>query len=196
MALTLVAGPAVEPATTSEAKSHLRVDISDDDTLIDNLVTAMRDHVETITRRALITQTWDYVLDAFPQDDELVLPLPPLQSVTSVKYTDTDDNESTFSSDNYRVDTDSEPGRIVLKNGYTWPSDTLKSVGGVVVRFVAGYGDAASDVPQAIIQALLLMVGHLYENREAAQFVAGGNVQVLPMGIEMLLWPYRVLRWL
>lgn len=192
MALTEVTAPAAEPVTTAQAKAQIRVDISDDDTLIDGLVTTARQVVETITRRALITQTWDWVLDEFPAGDTLVLPLPPLQSVTSITYVDTDGNSGTVSSGDYIVDTDSEPGRVVLKTGSTWPSVSLRAANGVTVRFVAGYGSAGSNVPQAIRQALLLIVGHLYENREAT--VGVGNVQTVPMGAEYLLWTYRVLR--
>jgi len=193
MAVRLVTGPDIEPVSLDEAKGQCRVDISTDDVLIQGLVQTAREMAETITRRALITQTWELVLDGFPDEDRLTIPLPPLQSVT-VKYTDADDVEATFSSASYVVDTYNEPGRIVLRSDATWPNVTLREANGVAVRFVAGYGDAAADVPQAIRQAMLLMVGHWYENRE--ETVATGNVQRIPLGIEALLWPYRVLRWL
>ena len=121
MALKLITAPATEPVTSTEAKSHLRVDTTADDTLIGTLITAARQHVEAHLRRALITQTWELVTDAFPVGDVLRLPLPPLVSVTSIKYTDEDGAESTFSSGLYVVDTDSTKGRVVLKNGETWP---------------------------------------------------------------------------
>lgn len=194
MALTLVTGPAEQILLVDMAKDHLRVDIADDDVLIAGLVRTAREMVETITRRALLTQTWDWVFDAFPSENTMVLPLPPLQSVTSITYVDTDGNSDTVSSADYIVDTDSEPGRIVLKTDSTWPATTLRAANGVTVRFVAGYGDAVTDVPWPIQQALLLLVGHWYENREAT--VAVGNIQRIPFGIEALLWPYRVLRFL
>lgn len=192
MALVLVSAPATEPVSLTEAKLHLRVDSTADDSLITALITAAREYVEAFTGRALITQTWDYILDAWPSGDEIVIPLPPLQSVTSVTYRDSDGNTSTVSSSTYTVDTDSEPGRVVLLTGYTWPSTTLYAVGGVRVRFVAGYGDNASDVPQALRQAMLLLVGHWYENREDA---TTANVRPIPLGAQMLMWPYRVMRW-
>lgn len=194
--LTIGTAPAVEPISTTEAKSHLRVDISDDDTLIDSLVKAARERVETITRRALINQTWQFVMDKFPGEDEIELPLPPLSSVTSVVYTDADDSDATFSSASYWVDTDREPGRIKLKSGQSWPSTTLKTAAGVTITFVAGYGAAGSSVPQSIRQAILLLTAHYYENREAVQFTSGGSLQVLPMGVKALLADHRVLRWL
>lgn len=192
MALVISTAPATEPISTATAKSHLRVDISDDDTLIDALVKSARGMAETITRRALITQTWDYILDEWPAGDEIEIPLPPLQSITHIKYKDENGDESTMTASDYIVDIKNEPGRIVLASGATWPSGTLYPVGAITIRFVAGYGVSGSSVPQPILQAMLLDVGHLYENREAT--VGVGNVQMLPRGIMELLWPYRVLR--
>jgi uncharacterized phiE125 gp8 family phage protein len=191
MALTLVTGPTVEPISIAEAKDQCRIDITDDDVLIGSLIVAARRVAEMVLRRALITQTWDYVADAFPAGDRLVLPRAPLQSVTSITYVDSDDASDTVASGDYQVDTDSVPGRVVLKSGSTWPSVTLRVANGVTVRFVAGYGDDGDDVPQEIRQAMLLMVGHWYENREDS--VGVGNVQRIPMGAEWLLWPERVL---
>jgi uncharacterized phiE125 gp8 family phage protein len=188
--LVLTTAPAVEPVTTSEAKSHLRVDYADDDTLIGTLITAARQMVEAITRRALITQTWDLWLDAFPGEAHIEIPLPPLQSITSITYYDDADIATTFSSTNYYVDTKREPGRIVLRDTASWPSATLRGANGAAIRFIAGYGLAVA-VPQQLKQATLLMVGHLYEHREAVSDER--QLETLPLGFEYLLWPYRVL---
>ncbi len=194
MALKLITAPATEPVTSTEAKSHLRVDTTADDTLIGTLITAARQHVEAHLRRALITQTWELVTDAFPVGDVLRLPLPPLVSVTSIKYTDEDGAESTFSSGLYVVDTDSTKGRVVLKNGETWPSVTLAAANGVRVRYVAGYGEA-SAVPRPIRQAILLLIGTMYENRESVLVAQGVTVAQLPFGVDALLMPYRIFGW-
>ena len=193
MALTLFTAPAAEPVSVSEAKSHLRVDISDDDTLIGTLITAARVHVEQHLKRALVTQTWELVLDGFPASPEIRLPMPPLASVTSISYTDKDGGAGSVSSGDYVVDIDREPGRIVLKNGKSWPSAVLKEAAGVRIKYVAGYGNAAA-VPQPIKQAILLLVGTLYENREDTLVAQGVTVMRLPFGVEMLLYPYKVIR--
>lgn len=190
--LVLATAPAVEPVTTTEAKSQLRVDFADDDTLIAALITAARQVVENITRRALVTQTWDLWLNKFPGERFIELPLPPLQSVTSITYYDDDDVVATFASTSYYVDTKREPGRVVLRDDASWPSDSLRGANGVAVRFVAGYGLAVA-VPQAIKQATLLLVGHLYEHRESVSDER--QLLELPQGAEYLLWPYRVMRW-
>jgi len=192
MSLTIYTAATVEPLGLIETKTHLRVDVTTDDELILGLITAARQMTETITRRALITQTWDWIFDAFPGTDRLEIPLPPLRSVTSITYTKQDATTGTVSSSDYVVDINSEPGRVVLKSTATWPGDTLRVANGVTVRFVAGYGGAASDVPEAIRRAMLLMIGHWYENREDTLGV--GNIQRIPQGSEYLLWPYRVLR--
>ena len=194
MALKLITAPAAEPVSTSEAKSHLRVDTTADDTYIGTLITVARQNVESHLRRALISQTWEVVLDAFPAG-VIRLPKPPLASVTSIKYTDDDGVEATYSSDNYVVDSDTEPGRVVLKSGQTWPAVTLAAANGVRVRYVAGYGAAGSNVPQAIRQAILLVIGSLYENREDVLVAQGVSIGVLPFGVVALLAPYRIYGW-
>jgi len=161
-----------------------------EDDLLNALITTARQYVEDFQNRALNTQTWELWLDAFPGKDYIEIPLPPLQSAT-IKYYDTDDTEAPFSADDYFVDTKSEPGRVVLNYGESWPSTTLRPANGVCVTFVAGYGATASTVPKKVKQAMLLLIGHLYENREAV-LTTGMNAVVVPMAVESLLWQNRV----
>lgn len=189
MSLVLDTPPASEPITTAEAKSHLRVDISDDDTLIDSLVTAARVHVENITRRQLITATWVESFDCFPDNRycPIYLSKPPLASVSSIEYVDTDGNTTTWSSSNYRVDTASQPGRITPAYNEDWPTDVRDVTNAVSITYVAGYG-SATDVPGPIRSAILLLVAHWYENREAV--VIGATVKELPIAVDHLLSDY------
>lgn len=187
-ALELITAPAEEPVSLSEAKAHLRVDIDDDDTYITTLITAARRHTEAVMRKALITQTWDVFLEKFPSSRYIELPRPPLQSVTHIKYYDDDDAESTYSSDNYYVDMKSQPGRVILRDDASWPGNDLRDANGVAVRIVAGYGDA-EDVPEQLAQAILLLVGHLYENREAV--TDSRILRTTPMAYDMLIQPLR-----
>lgn len=191
MDLTLITAPAAEPITTTEAKSHLRVDSSDDDTYIGTLITAARQWIERTHGLALVNTTYDGSLDAFPVDGVIVFPKYPLSSVTSITYHDDDLTTSTvFSSSNYQVDAAKRPPRIVLKNGSSWPSDSLRLSSGVVVRFVAGYGAAGSAVPEDIKNALKLLVGSMYAFREPE--VSGTIVSKVGFAVDSLLAPHRL----
>jgi len=183
MILKQTVAPAAEPVTLTEAKSHLRVDISDDDTLIEGLITAARDMIEKMARRALITQTWRYSLDGWPGGDEIRLPRPPLQSVASIVYKESDGTSNSWDTAAYIVDSDSEPGRVVLAYGESWPSVTLYPAAPIQITFVAGYGDA-DDVPETWKQAIKLLVAHWYENREAIQMEKMGEI---PFAVESLV---------
>lgn len=192
MAHVLVTAPASEPVSLAEAKLHLRVDATDEDTLITALITAARQLVEEETWRALVTQTWDYVADEWPAGDSIALPRPPLQSVTSITYIDEDGVTQTMPAADYIVDTYQH--RVVLAEDAEWPSADLYPTAAVRVRYVAGYG-AASAVPGPIKAAMLLLIGHLFENREAVASGAGVASAELPLGVRALLAPYRAWRW-
>ncbi len=189
--LTLSSGPAAEPMTTAEAKTHLRVSGTDDDTYIDTLIGAARHWVELFTGRALIDQTWVLKLDKFPDSGcPIWLPKPPLSSVTSITYTDTDGNTGqTFNSANYDVDTASDTQLAGIYEGYneTWP-DTRDEINSVTVTYVAGYGSAATSIPDPIVHACKLLVGRWYCTRASALVEPGGMIP----SAQALLEPYRV----
>ena len=182
--LVIVTPPAAEPVSLAEAKLYLRVDSETEDTLISGMIIAARTYAERVLRRALITQTLELTLDDWPAGNTITLPMPPLQSVTSLKYTDDDAVEHTLAASEYLVDTASVPGRVVLKDDYSWPTDDLRESGAIKVRYVAGYGAAGTAVPYTVLLAIKMMIGHLYENREA---------QEMPNAVDLLLWPDRVL---
>ena len=192
MGLTLVTGPAVEPVSLAEAKAHLRVDDDDSNDLIVALIGAARQHVESFTRRKLITQTWDYQIDQFPSD-AIVVPLAPVASVTSITYLDTAGATQTWSSSNYRTDLPSGPWaqrpRIEPGYGLSYPL-TYGVMNAVAVRCVVGYGSTASTVPAAIRAAMKILIGHWFEHREPV--VTGTIVAQMPMSVNALLWPFKV----
>lgn len=167
---TVTVAPAAEPITTADAKTHLRVAHADEDSYIDTLVKTAREKVEADTRSKLITQTLRLDLDRFPNGSFLELPFPPLQSVTSITYTDSDGNANqTFASGNYQVDTAALVGRVRLAADGTasWPTTQANDLQAVQVTYVAGYGASGSDVPASLVHAMQLLVGHWYGIREA-----------------------------
>ena len=127
---------------------------------------AAQAYVETITGRRLITQTWKWLLDAFPCGDRLTLPFGQLQSVTHIKYTDTAGTQTTFSADYWEASTARDPGVLALSYAHSWPSTTLRVLDPIEIQFVCGWTTAA-DVPYDIQAAILLVATHLYENRSA-----------------------------
>lgn len=185
--LAVATAPAVEPVTLAEAKAQLRVDISADDTYIAGLIAVARERCELVARRTFINTTYDLYLDWFPPSGLIVLPRPPLSSVTGLWYTDQAGTETQFDSANYLVDAVGEPGQLMLRSTKAWPNVILADLNGVRVRFVAGYGAAATAVPARYKQAILLLVGHWYENREATVVAQGLTVQPLPMAVDDLL---------
>lgn len=170
---------------------QLRVDHDAEDDLLRAYIQAARQSCEEETWRALLPQTWELALEAWPVGREIILPKPPLQSVTWVHYTLQDGTVETLSSTLYRVDTRSEPGRIVLVAAANWPSDTLDVGLPIVVRFVAGYASAAA-IPAPLVQGMRLLVGTWYANRESVN--VGNIVNELPDSTARL-WRKNQFRW-
>lgn len=187
MALELVTGPLVEPLTLAEIKGHLRVHVDDENDVIRDLLVAAREHVEAFCRRALISQTWDFRIDAFPCG-AIELPLAPVASIISITYLDTAGASQTWSSADYRTDLPMSPtaprGRIEPAYGEVYPS-TYGVIGAVAVRFVAGYGSSGASVPRRLRSAIKLLVEFWYRKGD-------GGKALTPEQIESrLLWPFR-----
>lgn len=161
-ALRRTVDPSTLPVTLEEFKLHARIDIDDDDDFCTSALTAATDQCEVETERALVTQTWRALYPDWAVC--LVLPRPPLASVTSVEYQDTAGDWQTVASSNYYVHTDAEPGIIQFKDTYSFQS-LSDSAFAVRVVFVTGYG-AASDVPENAKRAICILAAHYYENRQ------------------------------
>lgn len=181
-----------EPVTNAEMRTHLRVTTTGDDTYIGTLITAARQTVESITNRAIMPQTRRMYLDQWPDDEGyLNIPYPPLRSVASTGfvYKNSTGGSATFSSTAWETDTASEPGRLWLKNGESWPSVNLYAVNPIQITFSCGY-TTSSKVPAAIKHAIKLLAADMYEHREPT--VIGQTVQQIPKVVDRLLAPYRV----
>lgn len=183
-ALKTYAAPTVEPLTVDQVMEHLRLD--EYETMLPLLIASARVSAEAATSLALMTQTLDLYLDAFPAA-EIILPRSPLQSVTSITYTDTDGATQTLAASEYQVDTASAPPRIVPAYGKSWPS-TRQQINAVKVRFVCGHTDAAS-VPADVKAWMLLSIGTAYEHRES---IATGEDFVEMPHIDRLVAANRV----
>jgi uncharacterized phiE125 gp8 family phage protein len=184
--LTRQTAPAVEPVTLSEAKAHLRIDSSDEDTLIGTLITAAREWCEEYLDRSLIHQQYVMRLDSFPY--EIELPRPPMATsgtttALTLTYTLGDDSTAVLAATEYRIDRNSTPGVVRQLREGTWPAN-LDDQNAITVTWWAGYGASGSSVPAAIRSAMLMLVAHLWRNREMTTEAALSEV---PMGTKALL---------
>lgn len=167
----LVTPPVTEPITLEETKLHLRIDGNEEDSLISVLITAARQKSEEYTRRAFIIQTWELALDS--ASGKVYLPKPPIQTINEVTL-----DGKIVSTENY----------VLIGQNAFYSKIPLRAVNpdGLVIRYISGYGSNATDIPQAIRQAILMLITHLYEHR------GDENVEI-PTTIKALLQPYRVM---
>jgi uncharacterized phiE125 gp8 family phage protein len=215
LSLNLIQGPAAEPVSLSLAKQHLRVDFTYDDNYIPGLITAAREWCEVYMQRHIFNQTWQRTLDYFPiwvggttvspnnfQDwmffsdywSKVMIQLPgKIQSVSSITYVvPNGGGTQTLPTSDYVCDLTSVPARLVPTQGMTWPVQTLYQPGSVTIEYVAGsWGDGVevNNCPQAVVQAMLLLIKHWYDHREA---VSEQNFKNVPMAVQALLNAHRL----
>lgn len=156
--------PTTRPITVAEALAHVKADSNDEESWFEAAIDAAREWIEDNCNRTLLTTTWAMTLDEFPGC--IVLPRPPVQSVTSIVYTDSEGASQTLDAADYVVDTGNPLRcRVVPAYGETWP-DTRDQIASVVVTYVAGE-TLVSNLSPRVRHAMKLLVGHFYENREA-----------------------------
>jgi len=162
---------------------------TDEDTELETLITAARQICEDWQRRAYITRTYEYTLDEWPEADYIEMPMPPLLTVTSIVYTTSAGTATTWDNDEYDLDISGFGGRIYPAYGYTWPSSELQPLAGIKITYTAGYGATAASVPAKIRQAILLLLGDLYENREDSDTL---KRETVPWSVGALLGQDRI----
>jgi uncharacterized phiE125 gp8 family phage protein len=187
MSSLLLTAPAIEPLTLDEAKAYLRVETTDDDEVIATLISGARIHVEAQTRRALITQSWRLVLEAWPADGRVAVWPAPLQSLSAARVYDLDNNASSVDTQSFVADL--AASALIFA---PWALTQPQRIGaGIELDVVCGYGAAATDVPEPLRQAIRLLIAHWYENRGLVMSGAA-SVAVLPETVSALLAPYRM----
>lgn len=143
-----------------------------EDDLLIAAITAAREQVEDITRRAIITQTWDYFLNNWPDGSRIKIPLGNLQTAGFIMYyhevaSDGSKDTTTMTiTDDYLIAQNGEMcGFVTLPYGETWPSFTHWPLQTIQIRYQAGWTTRAL-VPYKIKAAIKLIAADLYENRE------------------------------
>jgi uncharacterized phiE125 gp8 family phage protein len=209
--LQVVTPPAAEPISINLAAAHCRIDddvLAAEACLLEGWITAARDYVERTTGLQLVTATWLMTFDWFPgytapgmstypygdfyaadrgwdEKRSIRLRKPPLQSVGSIQYIDTTGTLQTLSNTLYTVDAVSQIARLTPGYGQIWPV-TRAIQNAVQITFTSGFGDA-SKVPAVIKTAMLMLISHWNEHREA---VAQGGMAEVPMAVDALLSSY------
>lgn len=182
----LLTPPAVEPLTLDEAKAYLRVEHADEDEGIAALIAAARLNVEALTRRALIAQTWRLTRDAWPENGRIPVRPAPLQALTAARVYDLNNVAHALDLQAFVPD----PAASAI-NVLPWSiAQPERPLSGIELDVICGYGDDALAVPEALRQAIRILVAHWYENRG---LVPGAtSIAALPVTAAALIAPYRM----
>lgn len=189
----LVTPPAAMPLAMAEVKDNLRIahDNPDDDNLLTNLIAAVTSYLDGpygILRNCLLTQVWAARARSFA---DIRMGLGNVQAIDLVRYWPAGGGaEVTLAQTDYRIEYDAHGAFLVLAPGVR-PELAFRA-DAVTAHFRAGYGDNARAVPEAIRQAMQLLVGHYYKHSEAV--ISGARPAELPMGARALLAPFRLQR--
>jgi uncharacterized phiE125 gp8 family phage protein len=186
----MTSAPVSEPLTVEEAKAHLRVDGTAEDVLIGSLILTSRLHIESALSLALIDQAWTLQLDRWPRGNDIEIPLSPLKAITGVRVRTASGDWLTVPSTSYLVDLASKPPRLVW-NAATRPDPGVPATG-IEIGFDAGFGPTGAYVPAPIRHALLLLIAHWYERREAVEI--GSDAARVPEAVSDLIAPFRKIR--
>lgn len=183
----LLAGPAEEPVSLAEARAFLKVDDVAEDGLIATLIGAARLHVEGVTGQALLAQSWRVVLDAWPADREVRLPVSPFMALSEITAYDA----AGLGHEVPLAQFMREPDRLLLPATVAG-MPVLRERQGLEIDYVAGFGTEPGEVPADIRQALLLLVGYWFEHRDAV--IVAGSGAVVPSGFDRMVAGYKRVR--
>ncbi|HEY8125325.1 MAG TPA: hypothetical protein VIF88_07895 [Methylocystis sp.] len=182
----LIGAPAIEPVSLADAKSWLREDGVEEDELIQALIVAARMTLEAYTRRFFVTQSWRLVLDCWPtsvaSSATLSVPFAPFRSVTAIRVFDANGAAQTLNAATYRAPFSNDGGRASFTSAPPTPG---RARDGIEIDFDVGYGALASDAPQPLRHAILMLVAHWREHRGDAADDA------LPKAVAQLATPFR-----
>jgi len=204
----IVSVPRIEPITIADVEQQIRFSVTGQESHIEHLITSVREMCEGITRRSLIVKQEILTLDFFPCNRGYVeLPGPPLRSVESIKYLDTDNVEQTLPTAEYKVVFNSrkpeQPSYIIPAYNYSWPT-ALNESDSITINYTCGYGSIfnsvsnlyeVNEVPKAIKQWMLINIANLYEHPETIQ--VGTRIQMIeiPTLANNLIANYKIARW-
>lgn len=185
--VTEESAPSFQPVTLERAKEHLRVDSNTEDALIGLYLAAATREIEDATGRSFASRSWRLTMNTWPAGATIRLPRPPIRSINSIQILDRSENVITVPTMDY--------GLVASDPGYLWmlralPNHDPAPVGAYQITYTAGWASAA-DVPAALGVAILLTLGHRYENREAVNVGSGLTAAAAPMAVARLVAMWR-----
>jgi uncharacterized phiE125 gp8 family phage protein len=183
----LITPPAIEPVSLVEAKAHLRAVHAEEDQLIGTLISSARRIVEARSGLLLIQQTWTCYYDDWPDNGIIDLSLAPVTTVNSLTVFSDDDIPASIDPAHFYADTASRPPRLLLRGSRVWARPG-RIANGIAIAVTAGFGAAASAVPEPLCQAILILVAHWFEHR------GNNNPPPLPLTLDALISPWREVR--
>ncbi|MFV0368257.1 MAG: head-tail connector protein [Hyphomicrobiaceae bacterium] len=190
MGIFQLSGAGAEPLSVDEVKAHVRIDGSSEDALLQSLILTSRLHIEAALGLALIAQSWRLVLDQWPKDGPVKLPISPVRSVSEMRVLAANGTPTVVDAGSYGLDTSQRPARIMFFG--TSRPEPERPFAGIEIDLMVGFGEKANDVPEPVRQALLLLVAHWYEHRDPIEI--GKPTTAVPHAVSRLLHPYRAVR--
>lgn len=190
MPFTVTSSPALEPVTLAELKDYLRISDASQDQMLGTMISAARRHVEQMTRRPMIEQSIKATFEEWPVGSIIVLPVGNVLTIESLKYRDESNVLQTVSTSDYVIVTADQPGRIYLRDSFTFPALFDRS-DAIEAAITAGYGSTSSSVPEPLRIALMALAGYWFEQRLPVN--VGNIVNQMPMHVQALINLHRVI---
>ena len=187
-ALQLLEAPAAAPVLLAEVKGQLGIEHPDHDLMIDRLIKTAVAYTDAkgALGHAMITQKWGEWVNSVPPQ-YVRLAMGPLIEVTAVQYYDIDGALQTDTLSNYEITGTDFTTRIGPKSGFNWPV-TQDRADAIRIEYTAGYGATSASVPETLRHAMMLLIGHWYDNRENTMMDELSNI---PYGFDMLVDMHR-----
>ena len=191
MSAILITPPALEPVSRIEAKEHLKVTTDAEDDLIDRLITTARQQVEKQIDKVLIDQTWKIYLNEWPATGQIILPVAPVTAVVNLRTWSQDDVAAIIDPAHYYADLLAGPQKLILRQSRLWLRPG-RIANGIEIEVTAGFGPDGNAVPAPLRTAMLILIAHWFENRQA-DCDGPANSQVSEK-IQSLLSPFQQVR--